>query len=82
MEKMIKYCKKDVTLLEQVFKALNNHIESKTHYGVIFGQDRGSCPECGSDDIIVNLRRTTSTGVKKIQYICKTCHKMHSKTDK
>lgn len=82
MEKMIKYCKKDVTLLEQVFKALNNHIESKTHYGVIFGQDKGSCPECGSDDIIVNQRRTTALGVKKIQYICKTCHKMHSKTDK
>ena len=46
MEDMIKYCKKDVVLLEKVFKALSQHIEPKTHYGVIFGEDRGSCPEC------------------------------------
>jgi hypothetical protein len=82
MAKMIKYCQKDVVLLEQVFNALKNHIEPKTHYGVIFGQDRGTCPECGSDDLIISLRRTTSTGVKKIQYKCKTCFKIHSKTDK
>jgi predicted PolB exonuclease-like 3'-5' exonuclease len=82
MAKMIKYCQKDVVLLEQVFNALKNHIEPKTHYGVIFGQDRGSCPECGSDDLVISLRRTTATGVKKIQYKCKTCFKIHSKTDK
>ena len=82
MNTMIDYCIQDVVLLEQVHKALNNHIPSKTHYGVIFGQDRGSCPECGSDDIVINKRRTTATGVKKIQFICKTCFKMHTKTDK
>ena len=56
MEKMIKYCKKDVTLLEQVFKALRGHMIPKTHYGVIFGEDRGSCPECGAGgkDLILN----------------------------
>jgi DNA-directed RNA polymerase subunit M/transcription elongation factor TFIIS len=82
MAKMIKYCQKDVVLLEQVFNALKNHIEPKTHYGVIFGQDRGTCPECGSDEITIQMRRTTSTGVKKILYKCKTCFKIHSKTDK
>lgn len=82
MNTMIDYCIQDVVLLEQVHKALNNHIPSKTHYGVIFGQDRGSCPECGSDDIVINKRRTTASGVKKIQFICKTCFKMHTKTDK
>jgi DNA polymerase elongation subunit (family B) len=82
MNTMIDYCIQDVVLLEKVHKALNNHIPSKTHYGVIFGQDRGSCPECGSDDIVINKRRTTATGVKKIQFICKTCFKMHTKTDK
>ena len=82
MEKMIKYCKKDVILLESVFKKLRPHIISKTHYGVIFGEDRGSCPECGSDDLIINLKRTTASGLKKIQYKCKTCSTYHSKTDK
>lgn len=82
MEKMIKYCKKDVILLESVFKKLRPHMISKTHYGVIFGEDRGSCPECGSDDLIINLKRTTASGLKKIQYKCKTCSTYHSKTDK
>jgi uncharacterized protein YprB with RNaseH-like and TPR domain len=31
MEKMIKYCKKDVILLESVFKKLRPHMISKTH---------------------------------------------------
>lgn len=82
MEKMIKYCKKDVTLLEQVFKALRGHMLPKTHYGVIFGEDRGTCPECGSNDLIKNNKVTTATGLTRIQYKCNTCNKYHSKTDK
>lgn len=82
MEKMIKYCKKDVILLEKVFKELRGHIEPKTHYGVRFGQDRGSCPECGSDDLLIVRRKATATGIKKIQYQCNTCNIHHTKTDK
>lgn len=84
MEKMIKYCKKDVTLLEQVFKALRGHMTPKTHYGVIFGEERGSCPECGAGakDLILNNKVTTATGLTRIQYKCKVCNKYHSKTDK
>ncbi len=82
MEKMIKYCKFDVVLLEKVFNELRGHIEPKTHYGVIFGQDRGSCPECGSDELKILRRRTTATGLRKIQYQCATCNKHCTKTDK
>jgi len=82
MNQMIDYCIQDVILLEKVHKALNNHIEAKTHYGVRFGQYKGTCPECGSDDIISNGSRISATGVKKIKYQCNTCHKYHTKTDK
>lgn len=82
MDKMVKYCKNDVVLLEKVFKHLNNHIEAKSHYGVLFGAYRGTCPECGSDDLIRSTVRTTSTGVVKVMYKCKTCNKYHTKTDK
>ena len=84
MEKMIKYCKKDVSLLEEVYKLLGNHIAPKTHYGVVFGQDRGSCPECGAGgkDLIKNNTVVTATGLTRIQYKCKVCNKFHSKTDK
>ena len=82
MASMIKYCKKDVVLLEQVFKALNTHILAKTHYGVRFNQDRGSCPECGSDYLIRGRMAVTASGVKKIQFRCGTCGKHHTKVDK
>lgn len=82
LDYMVKYCKMDVSLLEQVHKKLSVHIAPKTHYGVIFGQDRGSCPECGSDELTIHKRKTTATGLKKIQYQCKVCHKYHEKTDK
>ena len=79
---MIDYCKQDVKLLEQVHKELRSHDIARTHYGVIFNQDRGTCPECGSDELVVNKRKTTATGLKKIQYQCKVCNKYHEKTDK
>jgi hypothetical protein len=82
MEKMVKYCKQDVIVLERVFDALQPHMTPKTHYGVIFGQDKGSCPECGSDELIIVRRKTTATGLRKIQFQCKTCHLHHTKTDK
>lgn len=82
LNKMIDYCIQDVCLLEKVHKELNNHIPAKTHYGVIFGQDRGSCPECGSDQLVKNLKRVMASGLVKIQYKCQICGKFHSKTDK
>ena len=82
MDKMVKYCQQDVKLLEKVYKELSTHIFAKTHYGVIFGEDRGTCPECGSDDLWRMSNRVTASGVKKIQFQCKTCHKYHTKTDK
>jgi len=82
MAKMIKYCKMDVVLLEKVHKKLSNHIAHKAHYGVIFGGDRGSCPECGSDDLIKQRDVVSASGLKKIQFKCKVCGKYHTKTDK
>jgi DNA polymerase elongation subunit (family B) len=82
MEKMIKYCKMDVLVLEKVHKELNLHIAAKSHYGVIFGQDRDTCPECGADELWVSKRRVMASGIKKIQYVCKVCGKYSSKTDK
>jgi DNA polymerase elongation subunit (family B)/DNA-directed RNA polymerase subunit RPC12/RpoP len=82
LAKMVKYCIMDVILLEKVHKILNNHIEAKTHYGVIFGEYKGTCPECGSDDLIKHSRQILASGTIKLIYKCKTCGKFHRKTDK
>lgn len=82
MAKMVKYCKKDVVLLEKVYDEMKQHILPKTHYGVLFGTDRATCPECGSDHLIKIKTRTTATGLRKAQVQCKTCHKFSTHTDK
>ena len=84
MDDMIKYCKKDVILLEKVFKHLNNHIAPKSHYGVLYGNYRSSCPECGADreNLVRNNIRTTASGIVKVQIRCKVCGKFHTITDK
>jgi uncharacterized protein YprB with RNaseH-like and TPR domain/predicted RNA-binding Zn-ribbon protein involved in translation (DUF1610 family) len=81
MGKMIAYCKKDVTLLEKVFKEINNHIAAKTHYGALIGGDRGTCPECGSDYLVINQKTTTASGSSRVQYRCNDCGKFTSKID-
>lgn len=84
MDKMVKYCKMDVVLLEKVHQHLSTHIASKTHYGVRFNQDRGSCPNCGADgeDLVNHANRILASGTKKIVYKCKVCNHYHTKTDK
>jgi uncharacterized protein YprB with RNaseH-like and TPR domain len=82
LEYMVKYCKQDVVLLEQVHKKLSTHIEKKTHYGVIFGQDRGTCPECGSDELTINKRKTTASGLKRFSINVRPAITITKKTDK
>jgi uncharacterized protein YprB with RNaseH-like and TPR domain len=81
MQKMVKYCKMDVALLEKVFKRFAQHTYNNVHYGVVFGQDRGSCPECGSGELVKQKLRVTASGLKRIQYQCKVCHRYHQKKD-
>lgn len=82
MDKMVKYCKMDVILLEKVHQHLSTHIPAKTHYGVRFGEDRGSCTNCGSDELIKHANRVLASGTKKIVYRCNTCNHYITKTDK
>lgn len=78
LDKMVKYCKMDVKLLEKVYDKLRNHIEPKTHFGVIFNQDRGSCRECGSDEFKISKYRLLASGIKQVQLQCQTCGKYQS----
>ena len=82
LDKMVKYCQNDVILLEKIFKKLQPHIDVKTHYGVIFGEDRGSCAECGSSHLVKQRTKACASGLKKVIYQCTTCGKYQTKTDK
>ena len=79
MAKMIEYCKQDVKLLEQVHKELRLHDTPKTHYGVLLNGDKRTCPECGSNNVIISKTKITAAGTKHIQYQCKDCGKYHTR---
>jgi RNase P subunit RPR2 len=78
LEYMVKYCKKDVLLLEQVYKELSPYITTKVHLGVLSGASKTSCPECSSENTVQSKIRMSATGIKKIQLQCKDCGKYHT----
>lgn len=47
LDKMVKYCKKDVLLLDKIYKKLIPFLKPKIHVGLYQGNDKSSCPRCG-----------------------------------
>ena len=82
MKKMIRYCMQDVLILERVHQKLKAHDTIRTHFGMILNDDRGSCPECGSNKINRQRIRILASGTKKAQYKCMDCGRYHDKTVK
>ena len=70
---MVKYCKSDVRLLEQIWKKLEPYHNPKSHVGVMNGNEKWSCARCGSEDVHRNRERTSSRGVVTAQMRCKSC---------
>lgn len=79
LDKMIKYCKKDVKLLEAVHKRLEKYVtptatETKMRR---MGKSafNGKCPECGGTHFV---KYGTYTYKKQDfqKYLCKSCHKV------
>lgn len=77
LAKMVKYCKGDVKLLEDVFNVLAPFVPSVTHFGVINGRKQSDCPECGGETI-VNKHIISAAGTSKTQLKCKSCGRCHT----
>jgi DNA polymerase elongation subunit (family B) len=75
INKMIKYCKNDVILLEQVFEKFRPYIKPKLSYA----GDRGKCPECDSDNLKINRTSYLPSGNKKVQFRCIDCSTYHTR---
>ena len=73
MNKMIAYCKRDVELLEKVFKKLNPYTKHKTHNGVFSGGYKWDCPECGSSEAVARKYQVSAAGVESSILSCKPC---------
>ena len=81
MNKMVRYCKKDVLLLERVWERLRSYDPPATHVAVQRTgnpKDRWMCPHCGGANVHMNKTRATATGMIKHQMQCKDCSRYYS----
>ena len=78
MNTMVRYCKKDVVLLEKLYHLLSPYHAPKTHVGVINGNERWSCPHCGSENVKKKKTNTTAKGIEQHQMQCKDCGRYYS----
>jgi hypothetical protein len=84
MKKMIKYCKKDVALLERVWNRLRDYSESSTHAAVNASgnvRDRWKCQHCGSDNVKTSKRCVTAKGMLRWQMRCHACGRYYTVAD-
>lgn len=82
LEYMVSYCKHDVDLLEKIYNTMSSYIPSKIHHGVILGNGKKSCPNCGSNDMKFSKKRITATGIQRVQLKCSKCGKYHTISQK
>lgn len=74
LAKMVKYCKKDVVLLEKVWEKLAMYDPPGTHQGVYQRGDqfyKWTCPRCASAHVIKSKTRVTAKGTIQHQMKCK-----------
>ena len=77
MAKMVKYCKKDVVLLEKIHQEFIPYTKHKTHVGVLNGGHKIDCPECGSEHLVKRGVRISAAGTKHQELQCQDCGKYH-----
>lgn len=73
LAKMVRYCNRDVAVLERVYKKMKPYVKSRLAYT----DDRTACPECGGN-MVVNQQRTLASGARKTALRCVVCGKYHT----
>lgn len=82
MAKMVKYCKRDVSLLEKVYIDIAGYAKPKTNVAVSCGNDKWDCPHCGSIDSKMSRYYVSAAGIKKVGMQCKDCNKYFTISNK
>lgn len=73
LDYMCRYCGRDITQLQKVYKRLKPFVKPKTHAGVFAGGDKWQCAHCGSKRVKMSKRRVTASGTVQYQMQCQDC---------
>jgi hypothetical protein len=77
LNKMVKYCERDVALLEDVYFVIAPYIYHNTNFAVLKGGELWECPECASDNVKMYRTYTTPLGVVRRNMKCGDCKKQY-----
>ena len=78
LKKMVRYCERDVEILQKVHDKLAPHVPHTGHEGVKQGNEKWTCPHCGSKEVKQHKYRTTASGVEKYQMKCSGCKRFYT----
>lgn len=70
LAQMVKYCKRDVEMLQEVYLKLAVQVPHKTHIGVQNNKDKWTSPFNGGTEVCRNKIRVTALGTKHYQMQC------------
>ena len=77
MQEMVEYCEGDIIVLEDVFSTMQNYIKPNTHAGVLGGNLKHSCSNCGSDNNELLKNNVTAMGTIKRLMECGDCENVY-----
>ena len=69
LAKMVEYNRQDIVATEDMYLSLRKYMGHKVHFGVLMGDEKFTCPNCGTKDI--KLGKTTVTPAGTVQRIMK-----------
>lgn len=69
LQKMVDYNRQDIVATEDMYLSLRKYMGHKVHFGVLNGEEKFTCPNCGSKH--VSLYKTTVTPAGTVQRIMK-----------
>jgi len=74
LKAMVRYCKRDVILLEKIYNRFKKYAAPKVNYAT----HTNHCPECNSNHIQIKAYRLSAQGHKKVQFQCLNCFRYHT----
>lgn len=82
LEKMIRYCERDVVLLEDVCFILSPFVTHNNNFAVLTGGEKWDCPECASDNVEMYKTYSTPMGIIRRNMKCNNCKKQYKISNK
>jgi DNA polymerase elongation subunit (family B) len=83
LDHLLYYGDGDITSLEDLYLRLKKYIPNKTHFAVLNGGEKYSCPDCLSNNVGISKTYTTAAGTIQHYMKCRECsqhYKVNNKT--